>query len=111
MPDSLAGEFPKPWTEEIVEAADVVITMGCGDDDALRLIRRLPPDMAEAVSLRIAADLTVADVAEIMGKRAGTVRVLVHRGLERLGSMIPPRMEVAEIPVTRGSSRSLYRVR
>ena len=23
--------FPKPWTQEIVQAADVVITMGCGD--------------------------------------------------------------------------------
>jgi arsenate reductase len=27
----IATEFPKPWTEEIVRAADVVITMGCGD--------------------------------------------------------------------------------
>ncbi|WP_282776436.1 arsenate reductase ArsC [Nocardia sp. CC201C] len=27
----IAGEFPKPWTEEIVRAADVIITMGCGD--------------------------------------------------------------------------------
>ncbi|PRC44715.1 phosphotyrosine protein phosphatase, partial [Mycobacterium sp. ITM-2017-0098] len=27
----IAGEFPKPWTEEIVRAADVVVTMGCGD--------------------------------------------------------------------------------
>ena len=27
----IRGEFPKPWTEEIVRAADVVITMGCGD--------------------------------------------------------------------------------
>ena len=27
----IAGEFPKPWTEEIVRAADVVATMGCGD--------------------------------------------------------------------------------
>lgn len=27
----IAGEFPKPWTAEIVRAADVVITMGCGD--------------------------------------------------------------------------------
>jgi protein-tyrosine-phosphatase len=24
-------EFPKPWTDEIVQAADVVVTMGCGD--------------------------------------------------------------------------------
>ncbi|MEV6325632.1 arsenate reductase ArsC [Nocardia sp. NPDC051787] len=27
----ITGEFPKPWTEEIVQAADVIITMGCGD--------------------------------------------------------------------------------
>jgi protein-tyrosine-phosphatase len=27
----ITGEFPKPWTEEIVRAADVVVTMGCGD--------------------------------------------------------------------------------
>jgi len=27
----IAREFPKPWTEEIVRAADVVISMGCGD--------------------------------------------------------------------------------
>ncbi|MGH9287209.1 MAG: arsenate reductase ArsC [Acidimicrobiales bacterium] len=27
----IAGEFPKPWTDEILRAADVVVTMGCGD--------------------------------------------------------------------------------
>ncbi len=27
----IAHEFPKPWTNETVRAADVVITMGCGD--------------------------------------------------------------------------------
>lgn len=27
----ITQEFPKPWTEEILQAADVVITMGCGD--------------------------------------------------------------------------------
>jgi arsenate reductase len=27
----IAQEFPKPWTDETVRAADVVITMGCGD--------------------------------------------------------------------------------
>ena len=27
----ITAEFPKPWTEEILRAADVVITMGCGD--------------------------------------------------------------------------------
>src|SRR5204862_1916099 len=27
----MSEEFPKPLTDEVVEAADVVITMGCGD--------------------------------------------------------------------------------
>lgn len=27
----IATEFPKPWAEEFVLAADVVVTMGCGD--------------------------------------------------------------------------------
>ena len=27
----ISEEFPKPWTEEIVRAADVVVTMGCGE--------------------------------------------------------------------------------
>lgn len=27
----ITNEFPKPWTDEIVRAADVVVTMGCGD--------------------------------------------------------------------------------
>ena len=27
----ITSEFPKPWTDEVVRAADVVVTMGCGD--------------------------------------------------------------------------------
>ena len=27
----ITNEFPKPWTDEIVRASDVVVTMGCGD--------------------------------------------------------------------------------
>jgi len=27
----LTREFPKPWTDDVVRAADVVVTMGCGD--------------------------------------------------------------------------------
>jgi protein-tyrosine-phosphatase len=27
----ITDEYPKPWTEEVVQAADVVVTMGCGD--------------------------------------------------------------------------------
>ena len=27
----IRAELPKPWTDEVVRAADVVVTMGCGD--------------------------------------------------------------------------------
>lgn len=27
----ITQQFPKPWTDEVVRAADVVVTMGCGD--------------------------------------------------------------------------------
>ena len=27
----IATQYPKPWTDEIVRAADIVVTMGCGD--------------------------------------------------------------------------------
>ncbi|MEV5410119.1 arsenate reductase ArsC [Thermopolyspora sp. NPDC052614] len=27
----IAREYPKPWTREIAQAADVIVTMGCGD--------------------------------------------------------------------------------
>lgn len=27
----ISAEFPKPWSDETVRAADVVVTMGCGD--------------------------------------------------------------------------------
>ena len=27
----ITSEFPKPWTDEIVRASDVVVAMGCGD--------------------------------------------------------------------------------
>lgn len=27
----ISTEFPKPWTDEVIGAADVVITMGCGE--------------------------------------------------------------------------------
>jgi arsenate reductase len=27
----IGQEYPKPWTDEIARAADVIVTMGCGD--------------------------------------------------------------------------------
>jgi RNA polymerase sigma-70 factor (ECF subfamily) len=55
---------------------------------ALALIRTLPADQADAVLLRVVGDLSVTEVAEIMHKREGNVRVLVHRGLAKLAERV-----------------------
>ena len=45
---------------------------------------QLPPEQAEAVLLRVLAGLGTDEVAQIMGKQPGNVRVLSHRGLRNL---------------------------
>lgn len=60
-----------------------------GADEALALIARLPAEQAEIVTLRVVAQLDVAEVAEITGKSANHIRVLCHRGLRRLAQLVP----------------------
>jgi len=62
--------------------------------EALALIAELPPDQAEVVTLRVVAGLDVAQVAELVGRRPGTVRVLAHRGLRRLAQRLAERAGV-----------------
>jgi RNA polymerase sigma-70 factor (ECF subfamily) len=44
----------------------------------------LPPDQADVVLLGVIGGLGAAQVAAVLGKRQGTVRVLQHRALRRL---------------------------
>lgn len=57
-------------------------------DAALRLIATLPREQAEMVMLRVVIGLEVADVAKVVGKKPGAVRVAVHRSLRRLADQI-----------------------
>jgi RNA polymerase sigma-70 factor (ECF subfamily) len=56
--------------------------------EVMDLIKRLPKDYAEVILLRVVADLEVNDVAKIVGKEPGNVRVLTHRGLKQLSDML-----------------------
>jgi RNA polymerase sigma-70 factor (ECF subfamily) len=93
--DDLRRTGRRPATGPIDDASAPTVSFVDGQltaaqalDAALALVRRLPADQAEAVALRIIADLDVAEVARIMGRTEGSVRVLTHRGLERLGTLL-----------------------
>jgi len=58
-------------------------------DAAVALVREcLRPDQAEVILLRVLGGLDVDEVAAMLGKRPGNVRVLQHRGLRRLAERL-----------------------
>jgi protein-tyrosine-phosphatase len=68
----IRAEFPKPWTDEIVRAADVVVTMGCGDACPL-----FPGKRYEDWALEDPAGLDVAAVRVIRDEIRAHVEVLI----------------------------------
>lgn len=86
-----------------LDAADLEALRGDVEEDALarlgaewvrELLDGLTPDQRDVLLLRIVGDLTVEQVAEVLGKRAGAVKMLQRRGLDVL------RRELAERGVT-----------
>lgn len=69
-------------------------------EGAMAILRTLPSDQAEAILLRVVAGLDVPEVARVMGKRPGTVRVLAHRGLRTLAQRLEAEGVVRREPAT-----------
>jgi RNA polymerase sigma factor (sigma-70 family) len=53
-------------------------------DETWRAVQRLPERYRTVLALRFYADLPETEIAELMGCRPGTVRSLLHRGLDKL---------------------------
>jgi RNA polymerase sigma-70 factor, ECF subfamily len=69
------------------DAADVALE-AISARAAVALIGALPRDQAEIIMLRVVAGLDAADVARIVGKSPGAVRVAAHRALRRLAGLV-----------------------
>ena len=77
---------------DLTETAEQVTTPDAADQaleavstqTAMALIASLPHDQAEIIMLRVVVGLDASDVARIVGKTPGAVRVAAHRGLRRL---------------------------
>jgi RNA polymerase sigma-70 factor (ECF subfamily) len=74
-------------TDTSPDSAETVLDLAT-TQDALRLVRQLPAIQAEAVLLRVMVGLPVADVAAILGRSPGSVRVACHRGLKALATLL-----------------------
>lgn len=93
-----AGRRPERLVGDVVDLSDrtgrcapdaaTEVDERLSTDRAIRLIATLPADQAEMIMLRVVFGLEVADVAAVVGRRPGTVRVAVHRGLRKLAAMV-----------------------
>ena len=69
---------------------DQLVVDRAGTEAAVaHVVAILSPDQAQVVLLRVIGGLRVSQVAELLGKRPGTIRVLQHRGLRRLAEHSP----------------------
>ena len=64
---------------------------GSLDPDLLAALEQLTDEQREVLVLRFVADLPLRDVARVLGKRAGAVKMLQQRGLERLAAELGDR--------------------
>lgn len=68
--------------------------------ETVELLETLTPDQRDVLMLRIVADLSLLQVAEILGKPVGAVKSLQHRALANL------KQEICTDPVSRTSHMS-----
>ena len=76
---------------------------------AVALLAVLSRDQAEVVALRVIAGLETPDVAKILGKSAGAVRVALHRGLKAL-AVDPAVLAVIRLPSLNPANQALEEV-
>jgi RNA polymerase sigma-70 factor (ECF subfamily) len=67
-----------PRTEPSSEAEALARLSG---DRVRELLRRLPPNQRDVLLLRVVSDLSVEQVAAVLGRSAGSVKQLQRRGL------------------------------
>jgi RNA polymerase sigma factor (sigma-70 family) len=76
------------WDDELdarrSPSAEQEAVESLADASTRALLDVLPPDQRNVMVLRIIADLTVDQIAEILGKRPGAVKALQRRALEAL---------------------------
>jgi protein-tyrosine-phosphatase len=70
----ISAEYPKPWTDEVVRAAHVVVTMGCGDACPI-----YPGRPYEEWELPDPDGLDVSAVRPIRDEIENRVRILLHQ--------------------------------
>lgn len=70
------------------DPAEAAVSAQTAQDAVDLIVRILPPEHAEVVLLRVLGDLDAEQVAALLGRTAGWVRVTQHRSLKKLADRL-----------------------
>lgn len=79
--------------EEEAMIAQEVIERDERFKDAVALMRSMPMKYQEVISLRYVEGKSIKEVAQIIGKKEGTVKSLLSRGVKKLGVLMQPKLD------------------
>jgi RNA polymerase sigma-70 factor (ECF subfamily) len=76
-------QAPIEAAAHVADGVDVEAGAAIRDEaaDAWRAVARLPADRRRAIVLRFVEEMSTAEIAGVLGKSEGAVRVLIHRAL------------------------------
>lgn len=83
-----AGVPPEDHHVGVVESAEDTALRGAEEAHVRHLLSHLADDQREVLTLRLLGDLTIVQIAEILGRSVGATKALQRRGLRRLRAML-----------------------
>lgn len=93
------GDIPESALGSGNAEAEAIELLATGE--VIGLLSTLTPEQRDVLVLRIVGDLSVEEVAQVVGRRPGAVKALQRRGLEKLRKVVGPVTPGADPSVTR----------
>ncbi len=75
--------------DTVTDGPEDAVVQQMTNEALVACIRKLGPEQQECIALRFLHGLSVAETAEIMGKRDGAIKALQHRAVRRLAGLLP----------------------
>jgi RNA polymerase sigma-70 factor (ECF subfamily) len=75
--------------DTLTDGPEDAVVQQLTNETLVACIRKLGPEQQECLVLRFLHGLSVAETAQVMGKRDGAVKALQHRAVRRLAGLLP----------------------
>ena len=75
--------------DTVTDGPEDAVVQRLTNETLVECLRKLGPEQQECLALRFLHGLSVAETAEVMGKRDGAIKALQHRAVRRLAGLLP----------------------